>query len=281
MQVRSLGYHTDLIFASYDGEIINRGNYLVIRTPTNPSFYWGNFLLFEHPPMEGDYQRWQELFAKEIGTPSLVTHQTFGWDTTDSEKGVIEPFLENGYHIEQSVVLTTQQPIPPSNSIQGVTVRPLELEYDWTQSIENQVECREPEFEETSYRLFRQRQMNRYRAMARAGLGAWFGAFIGSQLVADLGIFYTTQLGRYQSVQTHPKYRRKGIARQLVFESGVYALKHFELENLVIVADTGSIAERLYQAAGFEFVEHQIGIGKWNKSAYRLIAVSSPEDENK
>lgn len=265
MQVKSLGYHTDLIFASYDGEIINRGNYLVIRTPTNPSFYWGNYLLFEHPPMEGDYQRWQELFAKEIGTPPLVIHQTFGWDTTDNEKGVIEPFLEKGYHLDQRVVLTTQNLIPPSHSIQGVTVRPFELEYDWTQSIENQVECRAPEFAEASYRLFMQRQMNRYRAMTQVGLGAWFGAFIGSQLVADLGIFYTNQLGRYQSVLTHPKYRRKGIARQLLLESGVYALKHFELKNLVIVADTGSIAEKLYLSIGFEFVEHQTGIGKWNE----------------
>ena len=267
MQARSLGYRTDLIFASYDGEIIDRGNYLVIRTPTNPSFYWGNYLLFDHPPMEGDYQRWQELFAQEIGTPPLVTHQVFGWDTTDNEQGVIEPFLEKGYHIERSVVLTARQLIPPLNLIEGVTVRPFELENYWTQSIENQVECREPEFEETGYRLFRQRQMNRYRAMSQAGLGAWFGAFIGNQLVADLGIFHAKQLGRYQSVLTHPKYRRQGIARQLVFESGVYALKHFGLDNLVIVADSGSIAERLYRSMGFEFVEHQTGIGKWDESA--------------
>jgi RimJ/RimL family protein N-acetyltransferase len=267
MQVRSLGYQTDLIFASYDGEVINRGNYLVVRTPTNPSFYWGNYLLFEHPPMEGDYQKWQELFVKEIGTPPLVTHQVFGWDTTNNDMGAIQPFLENGYHIEQSVVLTTRQLALPLNSILGVTVRPFELEYDWTQSIENQVECREPEFAEPSYRLFRQRQMNRYRAMAQAGLGAWFGAFIGNQLVADLGIFHSNQLGRYQSVITHPKYRRKGIARQLVLESGIYAFNHFGLANLVIVADVDSIAERLYHSIGFEFVEHQIGVGKWNESA--------------
>ena len=83
MQVRSLGYQTDLIFPSYDGEIIDRGNYLVIRTPKNPSYYWGNFLLFDHPPMKGDDQVWQELFAREIGAPPLVTHLTFGWDTTE------------------------------------------------------------------------------------------------------------------------------------------------------------------------------------------------------
>jgi GNAT superfamily N-acetyltransferase len=267
MQVRSLGYLTDLIFPSYDGEIIDRGSYLVVRTPSNPSFYWGNYLLFDHPPGEGDYPGWQDLFAREIGAPPSVTHQTFGWDTTDDEQGVIEPFLENGYRLEQSVVLTTGQPVPPSHSVQGVTVRPLELESEWEQGIENQVACREPAFEEAGYRLFRQRQMNRYRSMTNAGLGAWFGAFIGSQLVADLGIFYAHQLGRYQSVQTHPNYRRQGIAGTLVSQSGVYALERFGIKSLVIIAEAGSQAERIYHAAGFEVVEHQVGIGKWNESA--------------
>ncbi len=267
MQVRSLGYQTDLIFASFDGEIIDRGRYLVIRTPTNPSFFWGNFLLFADAPAEGDYSRWQELFALEIGAPPLVTHQTFGWDTTDNEQGVIQPFLENGFRLGQSVVLTTRQPIPPSKVPQAVTVRPLERDEDWAQSVENQVECREPGFAEESYRLFRGRQMNRYRAMARAGLGAWFGAFIGSRLVADLGIFHTDQLGRYQSVQTHPGYRRQGIASYLVSQSGMYALDHFGIKTLVIVAEADSQAERLYRAAGFEIVEHQMGLEKWNESA--------------
>jgi ribosomal protein S18 acetylase RimI-like enzyme len=156
--------------------------------------------------------------------------------------------------------------VPLSTSIAGVIVRTLESESDWIQSIDNQVECREPEFAEAGYRLFRQRQMNRYRAMAQAGLGAWFGAFLGNQLVADLGIFHTNQLGRYQSVQTHPNYRRQGIARYLVSESGRYAFHHFGIETLVIVAEAGSQAQRLYQAAGFEMAERQIGIGKWQES---------------
>lgn len=262
MQIRSLGYQTDLIFAAFDGAIIQRDGYLVIRTPTNPSFYWGNYLLFDQPPLAGDYQRWQELFAKEIGTPPLVTHQTFGWDTTDNAQGVIEPFLENGFRVQPWVVLTTQKLIQPANVASEVIVRPLELDDDWMQSVENQVECREPEFAEDSYRLFRQRQMKRYRAMSQAGRGAWFGAFIGSQLVADLGIFYINQLGRYQSVQTHPKYRRQGIASYLVSQAGIYALERFGIETLVIVAEANSQAERLYQAAGFKMVEQQIGIEK-------------------
>lgn len=57
MQVRSLGYRTDLIFPAFDGQITDRGDYLVVRTPSNPTFYWGNFLLFDRPPGDGDFER--------------------------------------------------------------------------------------------------------------------------------------------------------------------------------------------------------------------------------
>jgi len=268
MKVKSLGYQTDLMFADFDGEIIDRGNYLVIRTPTNPSFYWGNYLLFNHPPAEGDYQRWQELFAREIGTAPAVIHRVFGWDTIDNDQGVIEPFLKNGYRVDRLVVLATRKPYSSANSKQEVTVKPLMVDADWTQSIENQVECRNPGFSEFDYRQFRQRQMDRYRAMARAGMGEWFGAFIGSRLVADLGIFCVNRLGRYQSVQTHPEYRRQGIARRLVIESGLFALDRFALENLVIAADEGSPAERLYKSLGFEIAEYQLGVVKWDSPTF-------------
>jgi len=56
MKVRSLGYRTDLIFPRFDGEIIDREGYLVIRTPTNPTYFWGNFLLFQNPPGAGDFR---------------------------------------------------------------------------------------------------------------------------------------------------------------------------------------------------------------------------------
>ena len=108
MKVKSLAYRTDLMFPKFDGEITDRGDYLVIRTPANPTFYWGNFLLFKQPPGEGDYARWREIFAEEIGYPPEVVHQAFGWDKTEDDKGVIQPFLDNGYYLEHSIVLTAK-----------------------------------------------------------------------------------------------------------------------------------------------------------------------------
>ncbi len=263
MKVKSLGYRTDLIFPAFDGEIIDRGAYLVVRTPSNPTFYWGNFLLFEEPPAEGDYPRWMDLFAREIGIPPATKHMTFGWDTVRDEQGVDAPFLANGFRRTRSTVLTARALRPPAHPAGDLVVRPLESDGDWAQSVENQVVTREPEFSEAGHRIFRVRAMDRYRRMAARGLGDWFGAFLGGKLVADLGIFHAGAVGRYQSVQTHPDFRRRGCAGTLVYEASRHAMGHYGLDTLVIVAETDSAAGRLYRSLGFAATEYQTGLEKW------------------
>src|SRR5512136_2547675 len=109
MHVHSLGYRTDLIFPCFDGLILDHGNYLVIRTPSNPTFYWGNFLLFADPTGEGDLEEWKALFAREIGTPPEVRHFAFGWDSVQGETGMVQPFLDAGFNLSRSIVLTARQ----------------------------------------------------------------------------------------------------------------------------------------------------------------------------
>ena len=263
MQVRSLGYRTDLIFSTFNGEVLDRGDYLVIRTPSNPTFYWGNFLLFSRPPESGDFERWQVLFAEEIGAGPEIRHMTFGWDTTLDEVGVCEPFLEAGFELAHQTVLTAQRLVAPPPPAQAVSIRPLRSDEDWLQAVENQVRCREGGHEEAGYRVFKRRQMASYRKMVEAGWGEWFGAFLGEMLVADLGLFHTQDLGRYQSVGTHPDFRRRGIAANLVFQAGRHGQSHFGIDRLVIVADHESAASRLYRSLGFNPEEHQMGLERW------------------
>ena len=260
MNLKSLGYRTDLIFPSFDGKILDRGDYLVIRSPTNPTFYWGNFLLFSQPPREGDHVKWRELFVQEIGAPPQVEHQTFGWDSPEGEEGVIQPFLQSGFRLDHGIVMqSTDLPTlmqPPAQ----VNVRALTSETDWTKALDNQVICREEAFEERAYREFQRRQMDRYREMVASGLGDWYGAFIEGRLVADLGIFHDGGLGRFQSVETHPGFRRRGIASTLIAEASRLAKTQYDIDTLVIVADEGSGAARLYESLGFQPVEVQVGL---------------------
>jgi GNAT superfamily N-acetyltransferase len=260
MHLRSLGYRTDLIFPAFDGEIIDRGHYIVVRTPSNPTFYWGNFLLFSQPAREGDFRTWRDLFAREIGTPPGTEHQAFGWDSPEGEPGLIEPFLQAGFEATKEVVLTTSAPRAPSRPSQSAKIRALESDAEWLQALDLQLTCMEPEHAKADYREFRIRALNRYRRMSVAGLGSWYGAFIGERLVADLGIFHNHDLGRYQSVETHPDFRRQGIAGSMIYEAGRQALAEHGLKMLVIIAEDDSAPERLYRSLGFSPKEKTAGL---------------------
>jgi len=260
MKISSLGYRTDLLFIAFDGEIEERPTYMVLRSPRNPTYHWGNFLLFAHPPGEGDFQVWRELFVREIGAPPKVRHQVFGWDSPAGDLGACAPFLEAGFRTASNDVLTGGKLTAPRRPAENVQVRPLETDAEWEAAVEIQVACREPEYDRDSYSVFRQRQMEHYRRMVGANLGDWYAAFSRDQIVADLGIFKSGKLGRFQSVETHPDFRRRGIASKLVYEASRHAIGKHGLEQLVIVADENSVASRMYQNLGFQPVEKQVGL---------------------
>lgn len=266
MEVQSLGYRTDLIFPKFDGQILDRGKYLVILTPQNPTYYWGNFLLFTNPPNDGDLENWKAIFSKEIGSQIQAEHFTFGWDTTMGELGKIKPFLDAGFELNQSVVLTADDVTIPLKYNQEVVVHPLTEDWEWEQATQNQIACREPEYPLENYQIYKRDQMKRYRKMVNAGLGLWFGAFLEKLLVADLGVFATEGLGRFQQVETHPEYRCRGICGALVYQASCYSFEQLKTKTLVMVADENYHAAKIYESIGFQSREHQVGLMWWKKN---------------
>jgi ribosomal protein S18 acetylase RimI-like enzyme len=260
MHVRSLGWRTDLIFPRFDGIILDRGDYLVIHTPPNPDFYWGNFLLFAHPPGPDSLPEWKRLFQQEIAALQPARHLAFGWDGDTAEAGALEPFLAAGFILEENAVLTAAELVPPPRWNDEVSIRPLSTDAEWAQALENQIDCHGGEFVLAEYRPFKARQMERYRRLAGTGRGAWFGAFAGDRLVADLGVFVDGGLARYQAVETHPDFRRRGICGTLVYEAARYARAELGAQTLVITADEHYHAGAIYESLGFRRTQRQLGV---------------------
>jgi len=263
MTVSSLGYRTDLLFTGLDAVVTDCGDHCAIRTPTNPSFHWGNFLLFDSPPKSGDLERWQGLFAAEIGTPPLLPHFSFGWDSSNGETGEVQQFLDAGYRMDQSAVLAANAVHRPTKYCEEVEVRPLAEDWEWQAALDAQVASREPIYSEVGYRSYRIPKMTRYRKMSEAGIGHWFGAFLNGRLVGDLGLFVFEGLGRFQSVGTHPNFRRRGVCGALVYKAAECGLAVLGAETLVMVADIHYHAARIYESIGFSRVERQVGITWW------------------
>jgi ribosomal protein S18 acetylase RimI-like enzyme len=267
MHVRSLGWRTDLIFPAFDGEIHDRGDHLVVRTPTSPGFFWGNYLLYRHPPGPGDLARWKAAFAREIGVPPGVRHIALGWDSVGGESGAVQPFLEDGFELQRGVVLSARDVRVPPRVRPDVVVRPLREDEDWERALEMQILCQPPGHRADAYRAFRGRQLARARRMVGAGLGRWFGAFLGDGMVGSLGLFGRAGLGRFQDVETHPEFRRRGVCSTLVHAASRHGLRRMGLRTLVLVADEGEPADGIYRSVGFEPVELQASLEKWDRGA--------------
>lgn len=260
MNLRSLGYRTDLIFARFHGQVSDIGEAVCISHPASPTFYFGNLLVFRNPPRAGDRPRWEALFARHVGTPPTVRHRLFGWDVPASGEAELQDFLDAGYVREDNVVMSAPRLHRPPRLNETAEYRPLrDSDADWSQAVDNQVAAREDGYAEAGYRAFKESQFRGYRAMCRAGQGVWYGAFVGGELVADLGVFSDgAGVLRYQSVATHPRYRRRGLCASLTFFAGTHARMHFAAEQLVIVADNHAGAKRVYASVGFQDAERQV-----------------------
>src|SRR5262245_63694044 len=84
---RSLVRATDLDVLAPDRVIERRDGFLLVRSPSNPTFYWGNLLLFDRAPEPGDGLCWEALFEEEFADEPRVRHRTFAWDRPDGAVG--------------------------------------------------------------------------------------------------------------------------------------------------------------------------------------------------
>ena len=264
----SLGWRTELIFARFDGQVSNRGNHWRVLTPSNPTFWWGNFLLFQHAPGPGDLERWMALFDVEIAAPQpACRHRAFGVDVR--ERLALPPeFAAAGFALNEATVLTLarDQLLAPRKPPEGFEFRVLELPRDSAAVVDKQVVVDQGRYEPVGYRLFAERQMARYAAMQRAGLGHWFGliATVDGQpaLVASCGLFRDPVrgdgLGRFQVVSTHPAWRRRGLCTALVHAACRRGFEAMDLRTLVMMADPADVAIGIYESLGF-----RRGVSTW------------------
>jgi ribosomal protein S18 acetylase RimI-like enzyme len=273
---RSLVWATDLDTLPPDRVVERREGYLLIRSPSNPTFYWGNLLLFDQAPRTGDAPRWEELFEQEFADEPRVRHHTFAWDLAHGEAGVArEEFVERGYDLDESIglVAVASQVRPHPRENRDVVVRALDPaagadEELWDAVVELQVSGRQEGHDEQSFREFARPRLEGRRALFRLGRGAWYVAIdpASGDVAASCGIVVTGGRGRFQVVDTAVAFRRRGICSRLVVEAARHAAERYGAERFVIVADLGYHALGLYESLGFERREHVVGVCRWPRS---------------
>jgi GNAT superfamily N-acetyltransferase len=254
VRVNSLGFRTDLMLRLLEGgQVVDYGDYLTLHSPQNPMFWWGNFLLMPESALRDEADTWVSRFARAFPD---AEHMAIGVDGTDGCTARPASYLEAGFRLECSTVMTATAVRSPPHGNQTAQYRPLETEDDWRQAVELRIACAD---DPASSREFSERRVADQRRIAEAGHGSWFGAFQNGRLAAQLGLYSDGgPIARFQNVETHPLARRQGLAGTLVHRAGRYGLDTLGARTLVMVADPGYSAIRIYRSVGFADRETQV-----------------------
>jgi ribosomal protein S18 acetylase RimI-like enzyme len=256
MDISGLGWRTDLALLEISGSVLeDRGDHIVVTTPHNPTFYWGNFVMLAGPPTDAaDARQWLGVF--EASFPS-ARHRTFGIDGTSGTAADASSFADLGMDAEVSTVMTAMSVHEPPRPNKEATYRPLESDGDWEQQVELTMEG-----ESVDYSLeFSAGRARQHRLLAEDGHGQFWGAFEDGRLMSSMGLFRASPgLARFQTVKTHPDARGRGLAGTLVHEISRFGFADLDAETLVMVADPDYLAIRVYRSVGFADTQVQIGV---------------------
>ena len=253
----SPGWATDLAILELTGSTIDdREDHLVIRTPGNPNYHWGNCLLVTDPDTVDDADRWVATFADAFPTAAWFA---VGLPVMPAD---VSAWEGRGIGLEQMDVLTTRTIPHPAPLPEGYTVRELAGD-DWNLIIARDLaeNARTGEYDEHVHERFVRETVDSRRGLCERGLAAFFGAFAGDHLAADLGLVRCGHLARYQDVTTEVAHRRRGLASHLLGVAAQWSIER-TCDTWVIVTESTNDAGRVYRRAGFTLDDAEV-------SAYR------------
>ena len=242
----SLGWRTDLdVLAASGSAVTLHGGHIVVTTPDNPGFHWGNFILVTDGDLASDPLRCVDLFRRSLPHArhlaiGLAQAPAPGWATLD----VV---------IERDEVLASSAPPQSMPLVDGYTSRILDGEADWEACVQAELreQVRAGGVVDADFERYVRGRMRARARLSYSGQAAYFGAFHDSSLVADLGIVVIEDRARYQSVTTAFDHRRQGLASHLLAEAGQWAGLR-GVQSWVILAEPDSAARRLYARLGFQ-----------------------------
>ncbi|HML52249.1 MAG TPA: GNAT family N-acetyltransferase [Propionicimonas sp.] len=238
---------TDLAVLQLFGSTIEpHPDHLVVRTPANPDFHWGNFILVTDAEKAAEADRWLDVFAD--------AHPQADWVAI----GLITPPLDHsawashGLDVEVDEALSTRQCPTGSALPAGYQARRLNGA-DWESLAE--VEIRDNHasgtYDDATHERFLRARLRAVSEASHRDALAYFGAFHGEDLVSSLGIVVCGRRARYQSVGTDSAHRRHGLAGHLLELAARWASDQ-GCDEWVIVTEATNPAGRLYRSVGFE-----------------------------
>ncbi|MCU1472550.1 GNAT family N-acetyltransferase [Amnibacterium sp.] len=258
MTAASIAFATDLVARVAEGGTVEQADgSRIVRTPANPAFRWGNFVLADPGADLTDPEGWARRHREAF--PEL-DFTTVGIDDAHARFDE-EAWRGAGFEVERSIVLRA-----PSAEVAATdgAIEEVDGEADWSD-----VEAIELELGsgEADHAVFVGRRIDAERTAVQAGRAAWLGLREDGRIVSALGVLPAPRgIARYQNVGTLAAYRRRGAAGRLVRAGAALAASRWGCSDLVIVADVDGAAIALYRRLGFRDAETQVQLTRMGRS---------------
>jgi GNAT superfamily N-acetyltransferase len=242
------GWATDIAVHELSGaNVEDLGDHLVVRSPLNPRYHWGNCILVREPDAADDADRWVGVFLEAFPSADWIA---IGLRRLPAD---VAPWAAHGAELEAIEVLTTRE-LPRLTALpDGYEVRALAGD-DWEQTVTLAVDenARTGSYPADSYEAFSRLRAEESRALCdrEDDVAAYFGAFAGGVLAAQLGVVRCGGDGRYQNVLTGEAHRRHGLASHLVGVAASWAADR-GCGRWVIVTERTNPALAVYRGVGF------------------------------
>ncbi len=255
--LRSLGLRSDMLSMTGVSTLEPHPLGHIMRTPSEPTYWSGNVLIRDTFEVQPDI----DIAAFHAAFPD-ASHVKILWDTPGPDVNAMQAAFDDPFEVDTYDVLTLSGVAVASATPVGVTLRSF-CDNDWDASALLAAEIAAEEgYDPAVHTPFLNRRNTTRRQQIADGLGEWFGAFEGSQLVAQMGMFHDNGVARFQSVETRKSHRRMGICAALLAHVSGWANARAPVATQVIIAQADSNAGRLYRRAGFAHTETLVEAGR-------------------
>lgn len=240
---------TDLRLLEPLCDIIHADDYVVYRSDRFPHFYGANGIAILRNGGRTLHD-WERLFADNF-EPERFGHRTFTFLKQDDCMPLVQAAREAGYDKVQIGSFMTAEPLVFEGGDSERPVRRVESEDDWTHLRRFHHEAEREESWYTPEGCDRLVDKTRFVSEAVDIHWLYLQGTGADHIAAVLGVFLHNGTARLQDVMTHPGYRRRGLASQLLRYVRAYAGERLGADRVALYADNEYFAYQFYSRAGF------------------------------
>ncbi len=236
-------------------ELLRGPGHVALVTPSRRDFHEGNALHVEEPVDAGDLDRWLAAFEERFGHLAGVDHRRVLWETGPglTDAGAYAERLRaaaeaRGLDLDRMTLMALGEELRPMAPFtDGVEAVRAVRDVHWAGV--RALHASSTPTPATQLRAWRTAEL---AALADAGRGGVWLAFRFGVPVATCALFRDgAGIASLDDVITHAVHRQLGIASHLAAVACGAHRAAFPDDRILLLADHGSAAERLYARLGF------------------------------